>query len=99
MFLSSGIAALLYIVALFCPSTAVKKCREFEGELISIGEDLLEVMGEDVGVVKLMDSPMVEEYTVEKTDQPVVIMFRNNLPVIYDGVYGVYIFLNNNDNI
>ena len=78
-----------YIVALFCPSTAVKKCGEFEGELISIGEDLLEVMGEDVRVVKLMDSPILEEYTVEKTDQPVIIMFRNSLPVIYDGVYSM----------
>ena len=50
---------------------------------------MLEVMGEDVRVVKLLDSPMVEEYTVEKTDQPVIIIFRNSLPVIYDGVYSM----------
>ena len=86
-----------YIVALFCPSNPPKyilcntqprrttSCEVFEEKLISIGEDLLEVNDGDVRVVKLMDSPMVEEYAVENTDLPVIILFRNSLPVIYDG--------------
>merc|ERR1719427_1389452 len=43
------------------------------------------MMDGDGWVVKLIDSPLVEEYAVGKTDQPVIIMFRNGLPVIYDG--------------
>eukprot|EP00092_Neocalanus_flemingeri_P023422 GFUD01025394.1.p1 GENE.GFUD01025394.1~~GFUD01025394.1.p1 ORF type:complete len:249 (+),score=76.73 GFUD01025394.1:216-962(+) len=37
-----------------------------------------------------MDSPMVEEYDVGKTGQPVIVMFRNGLPVIYDGPANAY---------
>ena len=73
-----------YVVALFCPSSALNSCQQFESELISIEEDLLEVM-RGGRVVKLMDSPMVEEYALEKLDQPVIIMFRNASPVLYDG--------------
>ena len=74
-----------YVVALFCPSTAMERCEEFEGELAIIREDMIDVMDGDGWVVKLVDSPMVEEYAVGRTDQPVIVMFRNGLPVIYDG--------------
>ena len=70
-----------YVVALFCPT----RCEEFEGELTSIREDMIDVMDGDAWVVKLMDSPLVEEYAVGKTEQPVIVMFRKGLPVIYDG--------------
>ena len=46
---------------------------------------MIDMMDGDGWVVKLIDSPLVEEYAVGKTDQPVIIMFRNGLPVIYDG--------------
>ena len=61
------------------------RCEEFEVELSSIREDMIDMMDGDGWVVKLIDSPLVEEYAVGKTDQPVIIMFRNGLPVIYDG--------------
>ena len=74
-----------YVVTLFCPSSSLERCEEFEGELTSIREDMIDVMDGDGWVVKLMDSPLVEEYAVGKTDQPVIVMFRRALPVIYDG--------------
>ena len=74
-----------YVVALFCPTSSLERCEEFEGELTSIREDMIDVMDGDAWVVKLMDSPLVEEYAVGKTEQPVIVMFRNGLPVIYDG--------------
>jgi len=74
-----------YVVALFCPTGSLERCEEFEGELASIREDMIDVMDGDGWVVKLMDSPFVQEYAVGKTDQPVIVMFRNGLPVIYDG--------------
>jgi len=74
-----------YVVVLFCPSSALERCEEFEGELTSVREDMIDVMDGDGWVVKLVDSPMVEQYAVGKTDQPVIVMFRNGLPVIYDG--------------
>ena len=74
-----------YVVALFCPSTAMERCEEFEGELAIIREDMIDVMDGDGWVVKLVDSPIVKEYAVGRTDQPVIVMFRNGLPVIYDG--------------
>ena len=74
-----------YVVALFCPSSVMERCEEFEGELTSIREDMIDAMDGDGWVVKLMDSPFVEEYAVGKTEQPVIVMFRNGLPVIYDG--------------
>ena len=74
-----------YVVALFCPTSSLERCEEFEGELTSIREDMIDVMDGDAWVVKLMDSPLVEEYAVGKTDQPVIVMFRRALPVIYDG--------------
>jgi hypothetical protein len=64
----------------------MERCKEFEGEVSSIREDLIEVMDGDGCVVKMVDSPMVQEYAVGKTDQPVMIMFRSGLPVIYDGL-------------
>merc|ERR1719334_677516 len=74
-----------YVVALFCPSAAMERCEEFEGELTSIREDMIDVMEGDGWVVKLVDSPLVEDYAVGKTEQPVIVMFRKGLPVLYDG--------------
>jgi hypothetical protein len=64
----------------------MERCKEFEGEVSSIREDLMEVMDGDEWVVRMVDSPMVHDYAVGKTDQPVIIMFRSGLPVIYDGL-------------
>jgi len=74
-----------YVVALFCPSSSLERCEEFEGELTSIREDMIDTLDGDAWVVKLLDSPFVDEYAVGKTDQPVIVMFRKGLPVIYDG--------------
>ena len=74
-----------YVVALFCPSSAMHSCAEFEGVLTSIREDMIEVMDGKVLLVKLVDSPMVEEYVVSKTEKPLIVMFRSGLPVLHDG--------------
>merc|ERR1719317_1126509 len=63
----------------------MERCEEFEDELTSAREDMIDVMDGDGWVVKLVDSPIVKEYAVGRTDQPVIVMFRNGLPVIYDG--------------
>ena len=41
-----------YVVALFCPSSSLERCEEFEGELASIREDLIDVMDGDGWVVR-----------------------------------------------
>lgn len=74
-----------YVVALFCTSGNTDRCEEFEGELAGIREDLIDVMDGDGWVVKLLDSGVMDRFYVGKTDQPLIIMFRNNLPVIYNG--------------
>jgi len=74
-----------YLLALFCPGKNMEKCKEFESGLNGIKEDLSEVMNGDVTMIKLVDSPAVEDYVVGKTDKPVVVMFRSGLPVVYDG--------------
>ena len=74
-----------YVVALFCTSTNTERCEEFEGELAGIREDLIDVMDGDGWVVKLVNSEVMDRFYVGKTDQPLIIMFRNNLPVIYNG--------------
>merc|ERR1719427_1622381 len=77
-----------YVVALFCPGNSVEsffRCEEFEGELSSIREDMIDVMDGDGWGVQLLDSPLGDHYAVGKTDQPIIVMFRNGLPVIYDG--------------
>jgi len=74
-----------YVVAMFCPTASQERCEEFEGELTSIREDIIDVLDGDGWVVKLNDSPIVEDFAVGNTDKPVIVMFRNGLPVIYDG--------------
>ena len=74
-----------YVVALFCTKENTERCEEFEGELTGIREDLIDVMDGDGWVVKLEDSDVLSKFYVGKAQEPVVIMFRNNLPVIYTG--------------
>jgi len=74
-----------YVVALFCPSEQEERCEEYESELASAREDLIDVMEGDGWVVKLVDSKEIEKFVVGKTDKPVVVMFRSGLPVIYNG--------------
>ena len=74
-----------YVVALFCSSQQEERCEDFEGELASAREDLIDVMEGDGWVIKLVDSKELEKFVVGKTEQPVVVMFRSGLPVIYNG--------------
>ena len=76
------------IVQLLLIMCSFGRCEEYEGELTSAREDLIDVMDGDGWVVKLVDSPVIERFYVGKTEQPLVIMFRNNLPVIYNGKNG-----------
>eukprot|EP00092_Neocalanus_flemingeri_P095662 GFUD01121711.1.p1 GENE.GFUD01121711.1~~GFUD01121711.1.p1 ORF type:complete len:330 (-),score=111.08 GFUD01121711.1:332-1321(-) len=74
-----------YVVALFCPSSSMEKCTKLEEVITSVREDMMEILDGEGRLVKLMDSPNVEEYDVAKMGLPLVVMFRNGLPVIYDG--------------
>jgi len=74
-----------FVVALFCTAANQERCEEFEGELTGIREDAIDVMEGDGWVVKVVDSGIMDQYYVGKTEQPVIIMFRNSLPVIYNG--------------
>ena len=74
-----------FVVALFCTAANEERCEEFEGELTGIREDAIDVMEGDGWVVKVVDSSIMDQYYVGKTEQPVIIMFRNSLPVIYNG--------------
>ena len=74
-----------YVVALFCSSKQEERCDDYEAELASAREDLIDVMEGDGWVIKLVDSKELDNFVVGKTDQPVVIMFRSGLPVIYNG--------------
>ena len=75
-----------YVVALFCPSEQLVRCEDYESELASAREDLIDVMEGDGWVVKLVDSKEIEKFVVGKTDEPLVVMFRSGLPVIYKGI-------------
>jgi len=74
-----------FVIAMFCPSNKMERCEEFEGELGSVREDLIDALDGDGWVVKLLDSSLVEEFFVGKVEQPIIVMFRSGLPVIYDG--------------
>ena len=74
-----------YVVALFCSSKQEERCEDYEGELASAREDLIDVMEGDGWVIKLVDSKQLDNFVVGKTEQPVVVMFRSGLPVIYNG--------------
>ena len=74
-----------YVVALFCASGQEERCEDYEGELASAREDLIDVMEGDGWVIKLVDSKQLENFVVGRVEQPVVVMFRSGLPVIYNG--------------
>ena len=82
-----------FVVAMFCLSNNIERCEEFEGELGSIREDLIDALDGDGWVVKLHDCSLVEEFFVGKIVQPVIVMFRSGLPVIYDGKLAIRCFV------
>ena len=74
-----------YVVGLFCTGENTERCEEFEGEMTGIREDLIDVMDGDGWVVKLVNSELVSQFYVGKTEKPLIIMFRDSVPVIYNG--------------
>jgi len=72
------------VVALFCTDKNEESCEDFEGELGSIREDFIDMMQGDGWLVKLVNSNLVSQFT-PKHDAPVTVMFRRQLPVLYDG--------------
>jgi len=73
-----------YVVALFCSDGNEERCEEFEGELASIREDLIDITDGDGWVVKLVNSALIHYYSFTP-DVPAIVMFRSGLPVLYDG--------------
>lgn len=72
-----------YVVALMCTSANTERCEEFEGELASIREDLIDAL-EDGWVVKLVDSKMWHFFAFSN-EQPIVVFLRSGMAVLYDG--------------
>jgi len=72
-----------YVVALLCTSTNTERCEEFEGELASIREDLIDGL-EDGWVVKLMDSNMWGFFAFSN-EQPIIVFLRSGQAILYDG--------------
>jgi len=74
-----------FVLALFCRSSATKKCQDFETEISNVKEDLIEVMDGGVDILKLVDSSLLTEYIVDPISEVLLIFFRNGVPVLYDG--------------
>jgi len=72
------------VVALFCTDVNAESCEEFESELASIREDFIDTNQGDGWLVKLINSQILNRYT-PLDSEPVTVMFRNGLPVLYDG--------------
>jgi len=72
-----------YVVALFCTGANTDRCEEFEGELASIREDLIESL-DDGWVVKVVDSKEWGHFAFSQ-EKPIVVFFRSGQPVLYDG--------------
>jgi len=73
-----------FVVALLCTTANAERCEEFEGELASIREDLIDSLDGDGWVVKLVDSSVWEHFAFSN-EQPVVLFIRSGQPVLYDG--------------
>lgn len=73
-----------YVVALLCTSSNTERCEEFEGELASIREDLIDSLDGEGWVVKLVDSP-VWQYFAFKNEEPIIVFLRSGQAVLYDG--------------
>lgn len=72
-----------YVVALLCTEANAERCEEFEGELASIREDLIESL-EDGWVVKLVDSDLWQLFAFSN-EKPIIVFLRSGVPVLYDG--------------
>jgi len=75
-----------YVVTLFCPQSeeTSERCEEYEGELASVREDLVEILEGDGWVVKSVGSQIIQHLSFTVT-VPQIVMFRSGLPVLYDG--------------
>lgn len=56
-------------------------CDNFENEIISLREDLVDSI--NAWVVKAVNSPMVRLYS--PTKEPALVFFRNGNPLLYEG--------------
>jgi len=76
-----------FLITLICQqsSNIDEKCSAYDETLSGIKEDLTEVMNNDVDFITLKDSPIADQYLINGQKQPVVMLFRNKVPVLYDG--------------
>ncbi|KAL1502193.1 hypothetical protein ABEB36_007371 [Hypothenemus hampei] len=85
-----------YVVALFSRKYC-EECENYENELTSIREDLVETL--NAWVVKLIDSSMTRLYTPNK--EPAIVFFRHGIPLLYDGALNdeliLHTFTNNKE--
>jgi len=72
-----------FVVALLCTEENAERCEEFEGELTSIREDVIDSL-EDGWVVKSVDGTLWQHFAFSNK-QPMVVFLRGGQPVLYDG--------------
>ncbi|XP_056638380.1 thioredoxin domain-containing protein [Diorhabda sublineata] len=69
-----------YVVVLFSRKYC-EPCDNFENELTSLREDLVETL--NAWVVKVEDSQLSRLYSPDK--EPILVFFRHGIPLLYDG--------------
>lgn len=72
-----------FVLVLFCTDQNAERCEEFEGEMAAIREDFIDAVQGDAWVVKLVNSKETSKYSI--SEEPVIVLFRSGLPVLYDG--------------
>jgi len=72
-----------FVVALLCTEENAERCEEFEGELASIREDVIDSL-EDGWVVKSVGGSLWQHFAFSNK-QPMVVFLRGGHPSLYDG--------------
>ena len=64
-------------------STDESRAEEFEGELATVREDLVDSLS--AWVLKTHNHPLKNRLLPNSGKEPVIAFFRNQIPVLYDG--------------
>ena len=65
-------------------STDESRAEEFEGELATVREDLVDSLS--AWVLKTHNHPLKNRLLPNSGKEPVIAFFRNQIPVLYDGM-------------
>lgn len=82
--LNKLIAQEQYVIVLFTDEeTKMERAEEFEGELATVREDLVDSL--NAWVVKAHNHPIKKQLLPTAGPEPTIAFFRNQIPVLYDG--------------